>query len=123
MQIQSLYGRSSVNTLITSELIEAISSRVARKVEEKFGSVLSNAQSMQRQPEVHSGSLNNATATFSGTRRRERDEECDEHDRRKQYKLSRDLTNVISLWREWSVGLGDGRPSVASLNEEYGSKG
>ncbi|CEP20124.1 hypothetical protein [Parasitella parasitica] len=118
LQIQSVHNTTANNSSISAELIEAISSNVVKKIEERFGSVLANAQ----QSEAAIASLTPATNVSSGAQRREREDECDGNDRRKHYKLSRNLSNVTSLWREWSVGLGDGNPSVATLNEEYGSK-
>ena len=37
------------------------------------------------------------------------------------YRLSRQVTTVPELWREWTVGLG-GLPSVVSLDASYGSR-
>lgn len=37
------------------------------------------------------------------------------------YKLSRQVTSVPDLWREWTEGLG-GLPSVMALNASYGSR-
>ena len=37
------------------------------------------------------------------------------------YKLSRQVTTVPDLWREWTIGLG-GMPSVAALDAAYGSR-
>jgi hypothetical protein len=37
------------------------------------------------------------------------------------YTLSRDIQSVTDLWREWSVGLLPGIPSVMSLDEQYGT--
>ena len=38
-----------------------------------------------------------------------------------QYKLSREISTVPDLWREWTVGLA-GLPSVEELDRRYGSK-
>ncbi|KAI9020896.1 transcriptional activator of glycolytic enzymes-domain-containing protein [Phycomyces nitens] len=37
------------------------------------------------------------------------------------YSLSRDISTVPELWREWSVGLGRGKPSVLELNKTKGT--
>ncbi|KAG2215935.1 hypothetical protein INT45_001777 [Circinella minor] len=89
-------------------------------MEEKFG----NGVGIYTQP----SSSTNATANVAvnntaSTRRRGREDEEDEEDSpRKRYKLSRDLSNINCLWKEWTVGFTQGKPSINSLNEEYGSK-
>ena len=37
-----------------------------------------------------------------------------------KYVLNRNVSTVVDLWREWSIGIGTG-PPVSKLNEEYGS--
>ncbi|KAG2211038.1 hypothetical protein INT45_013577 [Circinella minor] len=105
LQIQSLYRASGSHNTISNKIIEAISSNVVKKMEEKYNNVVVNT-------------------TASARRRGREDEEVeDEEDNpRKRYKLSHDLPNVNSLWKDWSVGLAQGKPSINSLNEEYGSK-
>jgi hypothetical protein len=113
-QIQSLYrtvaGRDTGNN---DELVEAISASLMGKIEERFGSVLAVAG-----PTIASAEPANMV---TGTTRGREDEEG-EDDPRKRYKLNRDLANVLGLWKEWSVGLDQGKPSVIDLNNAYGSK-
>ena len=120
-QIQSLYRASGSNNAISNEVIEAISSNVVKKIEEKFGNALGIY--IQRSSSI-SATANIAVNTTASTRRRGREDEEEEEENspRKRYKLSRDLSNVTSLWKEWTVGLAQGKPSINSLNEEYGSK-
>ncbi|KAG2210632.1 hypothetical protein INT45_006358 [Circinella minor] len=117
LQIQSLYRASGSHNTISNEIIEAISSNVVKKMEEKF----SNSLGIYMQPSLCINPTDNVVVnTTASARRRGREDE--EDNPRKRYKLSRDLPNVNSLWKEWSVGLAQGKPRINSLNEEYGSK-
>jgi hypothetical protein len=38
------------------------------------------------------------------------------------YSMNREATTILDLWREWTVGVLPGKPSIEQLNEKYGSK-
>ncbi|KAI9486775.1 MAG: hypothetical protein EXX96DRAFT_627263 [Benjaminiella poitrasii] len=52
----------------------------------------------------------------------EKEDSEEDEESAKRYKLSRDITNVLSLWKEWTTGLALDKPSVNQLNETYGIK-
>lgn len=87
LQIQSLYRTVGSPNAVNSDVIEAISSDIMKKMVERFGG--GHPTSVQLVNEV----VNVATA---GAQRRERGSD-EEDDSRKRYKLNRDLTNVVSL--------------------------
>ncbi|KAI9470596.1 MAG: transcriptional activator of glycolytic enzymes-domain-containing protein [Benjaminiella poitrasii] len=109
LQMQSLSRVQSNQQGADRDIVGEISS-IMTKFEERLVSFLAVNASIQE-----------ATAVVSRRRSREDDDEGAE-DAHKRYKLSRDLSNVTSLWREWTVGLGNDIPSINSLNDKYGSK-
>lgn len=112
-QIQASSRVSRNPEPINQDLVDAIMERF----EERFGASFANSVAGS-----NSGT-SNAAATVVENRRRTRDDDEDVGDgTQKRYKLSRDISNVTSLWREWTVGLGSDQPSVNSLNEEFGCK-
>ncbi|KAI9325988.1 transcriptional activator of glycolytic enzymes-domain-containing protein [Pilaira anomala] len=61
--------------------------------------------------------LDNLTSRIKG----EAEEEEEDHINR-SYKFNRDLTTVYALWKEWTIGVNEGQPSVNYMNELYGTK-
>lgn len=123
-QIQGIYTTIGRQNVVNNELVEAIASSVMKKIDEKYGHTPTNTPLMLPRPIESNASSSNGTAIVTtGARRRERDDDDDdEGNSEKRYKLSRDLPNITSLWKEWTVGLSQGQPSVSYLNETYGTK-
>ncbi|KAI9365161.1 transcriptional activator of glycolytic enzymes-domain-containing protein [Pilaira anomala] len=68
------------------------------------------------------GRVDSPVNPSSGILRREAEAEEEEDLINRSYKLKRDLTTVYALWKEWTIGMNEGQPSVYHLNETYGTK-
>ncbi|KAI9480571.1 MAG: hypothetical protein EXX96DRAFT_185618 [Benjaminiella poitrasii] len=106
LQIQSLSRAQSGQQGADRDIVGEISSIMAKFGERLVSFLAANASTQE------------ATAVVDRRRSREDDDEGAE-DAHRRYKLIRDLSNVTSLWREWTVGLDNDMPSTSSLNEKY----
>lgn len=101
--------RTTNHQQFAGDIASSICSTLMQKIDEKLENLLGRSE-------------NSSMAPTTSSRVRPRHSSDDEGESMVSYRLSRDITTVTSLWKEWTAGLSPDLPSVQELNETFGTR-